>query len=96
MKKKWKVDIKCTTKKETKEFHMLQGNKIEDSYIPYFSDVEISVLRENNKHGVISYGWDDKDKIILFGNEEECTKEEMKWWKQVAKVFCNALNKAGL
>ena len=64
----------------------------EDYDIPEFGDVEISVVRKNNKHGIKSYGWSGLDKIILFENDDY-TKEDIKWCEQVAEVICDTLNK---
>jgi hypothetical protein len=60
-----------------------------------FNEVEIAVLREDNKGGMESYGWDGMDKIILF-EDEMYTEEEMNWCKEVAETICEALNRKGL
>ena len=33
---------------------------------------EISVLRENNRHGIASYGWFDEEKLLISHNGGPC------------------------
>lgn len=68
-----------------------------------FVDFEISVVRENNKHGRTSYGWADEDKIIVFSSnnvqvddEEGKGKAQIEWMKGVANVIRDALNERGI
>ena len=95
-KAKWKVEAKYKTKEELYKFYKKEGEDPEFYDIVDFNDVEISVIRENNKHGIRSYGWNDLDKIILFKDNIEYTKKEIKWCKQVAETICEALNRKGL
>jgi hypothetical protein len=44
----------------------------------YVFGVEISVVRESNKHGIESYGWAEEDKIILISEEELKVKDKDK------------------
>lgn len=59
-------------------------------------ETEIAVVRENNKHGLESYGWDDQDKIILFSNTQFTSKEEIEWAKKVAHAVARVLNEEEL
>lgn len=94
MKAKWIVDSKYTTKEEAKKYFTSIGDNPKDYDIPEFHNVEISVVRENNELGIKSYGQDNLDKVILFrGRNNDYTKEDIKWCKQVAKITCEALNK---
>jgi len=63
----------------------------------YDISIEISVVREDNKHGLESWGWGDSHKIILFdgGAEIECVAD-IEWMKKVAKTIADALNKEEL
>lgn len=36
------------------------------------NDFEISVLRKNNEHGHASYGWFDKNKLLITHNGGPC------------------------
>lgn len=76
----------------------------EDLYaIGKYNEVEIAVVREDNKLGFESAGWDDEDKITLFScntemeasNDKEAD-EIIGWWKEVANAIADALNKKGL
>lgn len=37
------------------------------------SSFEICVVRENNTHGIISYGWFDENKLLISHNGGPCT-----------------------
>ena len=91
----WIVKSKYTTKEDAKKFYIRIGDNPKDYDIPEFHDVEISIVRKNNKHGIKSYGYGGLDKIILFENNDY-TKKDIKWCEQVAKVICETLNKKGL
>jgi len=76
----------------------------EDLYaIGKYNEVEIAVVREDNKFGFESAGWADEDKIALFdcdtdmevSSDEEADKI-IGWWKDVASTIADALNKKGL
>ena len=62
---------------------------------------EISAIKENNKHGLSSWGWGDADdKIILFSNdynhltsEDIVPEERIEWAKKVTQGLCDLLNK---
>jgi len=94
-KSKWIVKSKYTTRKEDEQFCREQGADPEDYDIEDFNEVEISVVREDNKTGLESYGWDGQDKIILF-EDEVYTEEEINWCKEVAEAVCETLNRKGL
>ena len=57
---------------------------------------EITVLRRGNTHGQLSYGWFDKDKILISHNGGPCTwtMTQMVWIKllRVAQEVADALN----
>ena len=89
----WVVSNKYTTRKEMEEYYGKDsGYNIED-----FQEIEISIIRKNNKLGKESYGWNGFDKIILF---DHCigspSKEEMNWCKKVSEIVADALNSAKL
>ena len=94
-KAKWKVEAKYETKEDLYKFYKKEGEDPKFYDIEDFNDVEISVIRENNEHGIESYGWGGLDKIILF-EDDEYTKEDIEWCKQVAETICEALNRKRL
>ena len=62
----------------------------------YDISIEVSVIREDNKHGLESWGWGGREKIILFGpGEIECVAD-IDWMEKVAKTIADALNKEAL
>ena len=93
MKAKWVVESKYSTKEEVEKSYITRGDDPNDYNIPDFSNVEISVIRANFKHGLKSYGWGGLTKIILFKDDDIYTKKNIKWCKRVAKIICDALNK---
>lgn len=98
-KARWKVESKYETKEELYKFYKENGTDPEDFDIGEFNNVEISVIRENDKLGSKSYGWNSMDKIILFNDSNfnpEATNKDIEWCKQVAEAFCNALNEKEL
>lgn len=94
-KSKWIVKSKFTTREEDEKLCKDQGADPEDYDIEDFNEVEIAVLREDNKGGMKSYGWNGMNKIILF-EDEIYTEEEINWCKEVAETICEALNRKGL
>ena len=61
------------------------------------SDYELSVVREDNRHGQISYGWGGPKKIILFGTGASNrisprTPEDVAFALSVAEKLRLALN----
>jgi len=92
-KAKWKVEAKYTTREEYCE---LDCEDPEDYDIEDFNEVEISVIRENNVHGMKSYGDGGLDKIILFDDDGGYTKENIEWCKKVAETICEILNEKEL
>ena len=94
-KSKWIVDAKMETREELEKFYREEGEDPEDLDIEDFNSVEISVVREDNKHGIESYGGPSGDKIILFKNDDYDI-EDIKWRKEVAEVIRKALNGAEL
>jgi len=95
-KAEWIVNSKYITKEELYEYYKENEEDPNDYDIKEFNEVEISVVRENNEHGIKSYGWNDMAKIILFDGSQEYNKEDIEWCKKVAKTICKALNKKGL
>ncbi len=60
---------------------------------------EISVLRDDNKHGKLSYGWDGPDKLIIHHSDEPNGKIHRKYMESIwtnivetADTIANALN----
>ena len=91
----WEVLARGSTKKEMEEYYRENGEDSEDYGLEEIQEVEIAIVRKNNKLGHESYGWPGKDKIILADNEVE-TKKDFEWWKKVAGILCEALNTAGV
>ncbi len=57
---------------------------------------EISAVRESNKHGIESWGWNDgEDKIILWEGRELPEKEILNQFQRITKGFCDILNEEG-
>lgn len=59
---------------------------------------ELSVIRANNEHGHLSYGWGGLDKIILFsdgtgGNHNG--NRDPEFCMRCAKILCDGLNQTG-
>ncbi len=58
------------------------------------SGYELSVIKKDNKHGQLSWGWGGEDKIILFGTGiGENQAEDSEFALLVANKLCDALNK---
>ena len=96
-KAKWKVQVKYEMKGYVHALYEKNEMDPEDFKIEEFNEVEISVVREDNKIGIESYGWEDLNKIVLFDSDNvEFYEEDIKWCKQVAKTVCEALNRKGL
>ena len=97
-KAKWIPFIEYSSREDLARF----SNEIPDDFDKY-NEVEVAVVREDNKFGFESAGWPCEDKIILFGtsagleydNDKEAD-EVMDWWTLVANVVADALNKEGL
>ena len=50
---------------------------------------EITVLREDNEHGIESYGWIDEDKLLISssgGASEDLVTEKV--WEKLVRVAC--------
>lgn len=96
-KTKWIVQSWFTTREECEKYCKEKDNDPDDWDIEDFQEIEISVVREDNKHGQESYGWEDMDKIVLFDEfDHEVTQKDMDWYQKVAKVMCDALNREKL
>lgn len=95
-KSKWIVKSDYETREELEKLYKESGVDPDEYDIEDFNEIEISVVREDNKHGLESGGWEDKNKIVLFSDPEERSKEDMEWYKNVAEVVCEALNQKGL
>lgn len=58
-------------------------------------EIEISVIRESNKHGQDSWGWGDEDKIIL-PEMNPGTKEQYVLLFSMATLMARAFNETGI
>ena len=101
-KAKWILKVEYSSREDMIDY--LADDEDEDMYaFDKYNEVEISVVREDNKLGLESAGWDDENKITLFScdsgieasNDKEAD-EIIKWWKEVANTIADALNKKGL
>lgn len=92
---KWVVNSKYTTRKEMEEMCKKMGDDPENFDIEDFQELEISVVREDNKHGIKSYSWADENKLVLFDNLD-VGKKELKWMEEIAATIAEALNARGL
>ena len=99
MKDKWEVLVKFdddTKKGISKKLINILQNK-NKKYNSDTAEYEISVIQKDNKHGHTSWGWGDKDKIILFDRDVSFeSKQDMQWAVEVAKTLSDALNKNNL
>jgi len=100
---KWRVEFKEEVLKyddDKDEHYTVDFDAITDAGIEneeYEISVEISAIREDNKHGHRSWGWGDSDKIILFdGGADIESKANIDWMLKVAQTTVDALNKVGL
>jgi len=93
---KWKVEAKYVTEKGAYRHYKEVGKDPTNYSVEKFDEVEISIVRKDNKFGIESYGWGDLDKIILFDDNNEYNKKNIEWCKQVAETICEALNEKGL
>jgi len=96
---KWVVKKEWTTEEDCEEMLEEYGHDPDDYEMDDFQEIEISVVRNNNIHGLRSYGWAGVDKIILFSDEsfdEEVTQETIDWCVKVAEAVAKTLNKKGL
>lgn len=92
---KWIVDSKYTTRKEMEDSLQENGESPDDFGIEDYQELEISVIREDNKNGIRSYGWADKDKLVLFDGLD-VDEKELKWMEEVATTIAEVLNTKGL
>lgn len=97
----WMVEVKETTRKEMEDYieekmQMWEGVDPEDYDIHDYNEIEISVLREDNKHGIESYGWDGEDKMIVYENEEGTDKKTRDEFIKRAHIICAAFNNNGV
>lgn len=53
---------------------------------------EIAVLRENNRHGIASYGWFDEDKHKVFSSMEDVHPKIWKASLETAETIKDAFN----
>lgn len=84
VKAKWIIDAKI-------------DEGFEDEDCSEDASIEISAVREDNKHGIASYGWPDCDnKIILFEESYDVggmpDKKVLDQYKRFAQKFCDILN----
>ena len=96
---KWIPKVEYTSREDMEEFCPEDVNGDSAKY----NEVEIAVVREDNKIGLESAGWDNENKITLFSCDTEMTASNDKeadeifnWWKSVAKTIADALNKKNL
>ena len=63
---------------------------------PWEEGFEISVLREDNEHGIRSYGWFDRNKLLISHNGGPCrwplTKDVWDKMLKLAQEVANDLN----
>lgn len=61
--------------KEARSYPRYNANSTEWTWFvkgTRLSECEISIIRRNNRHGFISYGWPDpNNKIVIFSSEHE-------------------------
>ena len=95
---KWIVKAEYTTKKEMEKRYRKNGRDPDEYGLEDFHEMEIAIVREDNKHGMRSCGWGDENKIILCESEgpSDYDEEDVKWFEEAAKTMCEALNKKGL
>lgn len=64
---------------------------------PNLSSFEIAVLRDDNKHGKISYGWFDDNKLLISHNGGPCswpvTRDVWEGLVALADRIARALNR---
>jgi len=97
-KAKWIPRIEYTSRETLASFEEVDAEDCDK-----YNEVEIAVVREDNKLGLESAGWDSGSKITLFscdtgldvGDDEEADKL-MNWWRDVANTIANALNEKEL
>lgn len=54
---------------------------------PSVDSFEISVLRDDNKHGKASYGWFDKDKLLISQSGGPCrNKVNRRVWDKLVAI----------
>lgn len=63
-----------------------------DKYKGQLDGHEISIVREGHHGHKKSWGWADRDKIILDG-EDEPTSKDIQEMKEIAEVVADFLNK---
>jgi hypothetical protein len=86
----WEVLVKCDDDCGSGISPNIKGLVTDDDVCD--SDIEISVIAKNNKHGHRSWGWPDTNKIILLDGSIQ-GKDDLDWTINVAKILCNALNR---
>ena len=95
--KTWKVKVEYTTAKQAEQDILDRHEDPEDYEISDFSEIEISVVKEDNQIGNKSYGWGSMDKIILFEEgDSDFDQGDIDWCEEVASTICDALNKKHL
>jgi len=63
------------------------------------SEIEFSVVREDNPDGLKNYGGADNDKLVLFDDDEGeifCNKEDLIRAIDIVETIAKALNDRGL
>jgi len=101
---KWIPKVEYSSREDMLDFFSLDKSENENlGEFDKYNEVEVAVIREDNKIGFESAGWNSKDKIILFScdlgmkvsSDEEADKD-IEWWRKVANVIADALNKEKL
>jgi len=88
-KDKWEVLLKMDDNNKSgipKKAYTISDADLEEM------DLELSVIKADNKHGHNSWGWNGDDKIILL-DESLDTRKELEWWLKVAEILKNGMNK---
>lgn len=91
--------LRSLDEKEARSFPRYNPNSTEWTWLVkgtrLSGEVEISIIRKNNRHGFISYGWPDPDnKIVIYdgGNDEVLPKILFENLKSLAQQGARIMN----
>ena len=91
-----KIKALCAASKITKKEEKDRIEELEEDGV----DLEISVIKIDNKHGHESGGWGDEDKIILWDSQGTISNEmytgNIQWCRDVAQLLCDRMNKTNM